>query len=359
MISIQRNNNFDLIRLIAALQVAVFHGVGHLNITVSGINSYFMHFFSWLPGVPIFFFISGFLISASFERNTNLRIYFINRLLRIYPGLWVCFLVGVISVWTTGFFGTIEKIDIMSWVSWIMAQVSLGQFYNPDFLRGYGIGALNGSLWTIPVELQFYLCLPVLYFLGRRFGVWPSVLFVLLSVLSSLWLQFNSDFSHFVWYKLFKVTLLPYFYMFSLGMLCWQLFDKLKPIIEGRFFYWLGAFIVCCLLIEYFGGTVGGNHPHFLVLILYPFLILSLAFTFPDLSGKVLKGNDLSYGIYIYHALVINYFVQTGVASQFLFISYLLIVFLCAFLSWKIIEKPALKCKSSLLMNTSFFQVKN
>jgi peptidoglycan/LPS O-acetylase OafA/YrhL len=41
-----------------------------------------------------------------------------------------------------------------------LAQLSIVQFYNPDFLRGYGVGVLNGSLWTISVELQFYVMLP-------------------------------------------------------------------------------------------------------------------------------------------------------------------------------------------------------
>ena len=34
---------------------------------------------------------------------------------------------------------------------------------HPDFLRGYGVGVLNGSLWTIPVELQFYALVPLIY----------------------------------------------------------------------------------------------------------------------------------------------------------------------------------------------------
>jgi hypothetical protein len=45
---------------------------------------------------------------------------------------------------------------------WLAAQLTIGQFYNPVFLRGYGLGVLNGSLWTIPLE-QFCVLVPLLH----------------------------------------------------------------------------------------------------------------------------------------------------------------------------------------------------
>lgn len=47
--------------------------------------------------------------------------------------------------------------------------MSVVQFYNPDLLRGYGVGVLNGSVWTIPVELQYYAVLPLLYLAVKAF----------------------------------------------------------------------------------------------------------------------------------------------------------------------------------------------
>src|SRR6202011_6269624 len=78
-----RVNNFDLLRLLAALQVAVVHSIGFLKPT-----RYFARLMEAgldrFPGVPIFFVISGVLISKSYERSDSLRDYIRNRCLRIF-----------------------------------------------------------------------------------------------------------------------------------------------------------------------------------------------------------------------------------------------------------------------------------
>ena len=46
-----------------------------------------------------------------------------------------------------------------------MGQMAVFQFYGPDFMRSFGSGVLNGSLWTVTVELQFYILVPVIYWI--------------------------------------------------------------------------------------------------------------------------------------------------------------------------------------------------
>ena len=78
----------------------------------------------------------------------------------------------------------------------------------------------------------------------------------------------------------------------------------------------------------------------------------SFAFSYNTLSRKLLKGRDYTYGIYIYHMLIINVFVYFNFVAE---IKYFLYVFfstiaLGAF-SWHLIEKPFLKMKKHSLFN--------
>src|ERR1700741_1996890 len=156
-------NNFDLIRLLAAIQVVLFHFIEHFDISDLTIVKKLLSPFA---GVPIFFFISGMLISAAWERNTEIKVYAKNRFLRVFPALWVCIMVSVVSLFIFYDAGLLFS-KFRPLVIWIFGQATFFQMWNPEFLRGYGIGVVNGSLWTIAVELSFYCFIPVIYFLTR------------------------------------------------------------------------------------------------------------------------------------------------------------------------------------------------
>src|SRR3984957_14474576 len=132
-----RINNFDLIRLLAASQVAVVHAMSAFKI-------YDIHAIAFnlgmrmFPGVPIFFVISGFLISKSYERSTSLRDYYRNRCLRIFPALWVCLVasLGVILLAGVSVLGPVTtRASVACWT----APMSLYQQFGPDFLQPVGM----------------------------------------------------------------------------------------------------------------------------------------------------------------------------------------------------------------------------
>ena len=74
-----RDNNFDLVRLFAAFQVALNHSIKHLKVG-DGVFVAVNDLLKLFPGVPIFFFVSGFLISRSFERNSAVSYFVHNRI---------------------------------------------------------------------------------------------------------------------------------------------------------------------------------------------------------------------------------------------------------------------------------------
>ena len=148
-----RKNNLDWLRLIFATQVAVFHSAFLMGITIPGI---IVHF----PGVPAFFFVSGFLIYASYL-NAPGRRYFENRFLRLYPGLVFVTLGGAAVVLIAHGWRSLFE-NFSTFVVWFIAQTTLGQAYNPSLFRDVGVGVINGVLWTITTEVIFYICVPII-----------------------------------------------------------------------------------------------------------------------------------------------------------------------------------------------------
>lgn len=313
-----KNNNFDMIRLMAAFQVAVAHTQSHLEVTFLPV--FLEAIWGFFPGVPIFFFVSGFLISMSFERCHSNKIYAANRVLRIYPALLVCLIISILSVVLSGY-----SISDGDFFAWLAAQATIVQFYNPDFLRGYGVGVLNGSLWTIPVELSFYLLLPLIYYVGNKLKQIDVVLLFLflLSLLADAWHEeYYMQLSGNIFFKLFHVSLIPYLWMFLLGALFQRFYDVLHRFVAGK-------------------STI-----FFILYLLLALFLLSFAISMNGKPGKWLGGNDISYGIYIYHMVVVNIFLhQNAVGSYTVAFIALFVTTLLAYLSWKVVERPALRLK--------------
>lgn len=125
---ISRDNNFDLVRLFAAIQVVFFHIQNRLGIIVPGVN-----WFSHLPGVPIFFTVSGFLITASFLRNRDRIVsYFVNRYLRIYPAIYVLIFATTVSAVLTHSL-SLGNIFSTQYAKWGFMWATYDQNYTPPF----------------------------------------------------------------------------------------------------------------------------------------------------------------------------------------------------------------------------------
>lgn len=341
-----RTNNFDLIRLCAALQVLFEHGITHLQVAELAAVGNFLNFF---PGVLVFFVISGFLISMSWERAPSLRQYAWNRVLRIYPALWVCLLISIAIFLGCG----VRPDSLGSFAAWILAQATLFQYYNPDFLRGFGVGVINGSLWTIPVELEFYLILPLLGMVAnKRRIVW--VAYALAAAVMMILARFYVSEPVMIPEKLLNVSIIPYLFYFLVGVLARHLYEKYPDRFRGKGLHW-GAAYGLWITVESVFDVDGraGNQLNMGSIILLGMLTVSIAFSRSELSSRILKGNDISYGVYIYHMPVMNLILFKGVLGVAGFMVATLATLLCAVLSWFLIERPALGLKNYSLRSTS------
>jgi peptidoglycan/LPS O-acetylase OafA/YrhL len=351
-------NNFDLIRLFAAFQVALAHVFHVMEIKTAWVGSFILHMLYLFPGVPIFFFISGFLISRSYEKNSCLKEFFINRVLRLYPGLIVCVAFSIILVMASGYLQG-RGVQWYQLAALFLEKITFFQFYNPEFMRAYGDGVLNGSLWTITVEIQFYLLIPVMFFILSRKP--PNctancalvVLTVLFFILNRLYAVLPDMAEKSLITKLIKVSFFPWFYIFLLGVLAQRNFEFFHAYLAGKFYFIFPIYLVSAYMLSNIGSTFGNNsNPVVIVLLLIT--VFSFAYSMPALSAKVLKGNDMSYGIYIYHMPVVNLLLYNGLyrKAEYGFVA-LTGSILLAVISWFLIEKPALRLKRHPLFTVS------
>jgi peptidoglycan/LPS O-acetylase OafA/YrhL len=344
------------VRLFAALQVAIHHAMTHLKIESSGLLWALDEFLRLFPGVPIFFFISGFLISRSYERNSVIGDFTYNRILRVFPALIVCGFLTFISICLSGYIN-FASLSIGDWVLWLLSQVTVFQSYDPDFLQGYGIGQSNGSLWTIYVELQFYVVLPILY-LGVRalkatrkqcdgFFVLTAIAFIVPHLFSLVFFESGS-----MLHRLVKLSFVPYFFMFLVGVIFQRFFGILRNYFEGRFIWFLGGYLIVYYLMSMFGYVSLGHRIHPVLYLFLCCVIFSAAYSDRSRSQKLMGDHDISYGLYIYHMPVINLFMFLGLKYDWIFLCGALCTSVAlATLSWLFIERPSLLKKRNPLYN--------
>lgn len=349
-------NNFDLIRLFAASEVAFRHTVVHVS--PGGLPGWLEVPLALVPGVPIFYFLSGFLISRAWERSPTAKDYFRNRALRLFPALWTCVALSTVALFATGY---LSQVAWMPWqlAAWLFGQCTVFQFWTPEFLREFGVGAVNGSLATISIEIQFYCITTAVYTLLGRLR--PGSVTIAIGTLAVLFAPMNHfKFQIADWLdalghgpnlaKLFAVSFLPWYFMFLLGAFAQRVSGYVLPLMVEHapvvIALYVGSMFIDFLL---WGLPLGNEMPAYLVPAMGA-AVLAAAYSFPTLSSRTLKGNDLSYGIYIYHMPVVNVVVQAGtIGSPAVIAGILAATVALAMASWRFIERPFLRRKRNAL----------
>lgn len=154
----RNDNNLTFVRWVAALMVLY----GHSFVFTGNTESLFLGIVTYGPlGVAIFFSISGFLIARSWNADPSPIRFLIKRVLRIFPALAVCI---TLSVFVLGpIVTTLElreylqhpaTLDYLSNVFLYITYYLPGVFENNVYPN-----AVNGSLWSLPVEFFMYLLL--------------------------------------------------------------------------------------------------------------------------------------------------------------------------------------------------------
>lgn len=330
-------NNFDCIRLILATSVVFLH-FDHLvnDPAVSAV----LRYTKFLSGhaVEAFFVVSGFVVFMSYDRARDLRSYVVSRLFRLYP----VYLAAILLVGSLPFLlssCTDQDLFSSAWFKYLAANLMFLNFLQPSLPCVFDANfdkALNGSLWTIKIEVMFYAIVPVLFFLVRRFGgVFILTLTYILSWLYSLGMMKLAERSGSDFYT----------------TLAYQLPGQMTYFSAGVFLY---------LYYEHFAANQAWLLPLSALLLVFQFpgvapialgiIVIAVAVT-PKYHVDLTKLGDLSYGVYVFHFPIIQLFLQMHLFEKSrvgLFFAVLAATFFVAFLSSRLIEKPAANLKKRL-----------
>lgn len=336
------NNNFDLIRLLAALAVMFGHsfGIHGGNNLEWGLAFTRRESFGSLA-VYAFFLVSGMLVSASYVEKTSPWRFVASRALRIWPGAMVCALfIGLVI-------GPVFNSDSLS--SYFASSTTQCWFLHNITLMG-GVSGLNAILpgvfmhnhiqffvsatvWTLPIELECYV---IVLMLGLC-GVLTSRLKmpIIVGLLGIAFAYFvHQPPTHFALGGFFTKPLAYSFYpvpFFLLGML-------LYTYREHVVLHWLPAIALIVVYLLNRHNSVG-------FLLLYPafaYGVLWIA-SLPFLS-VLQPRHDYSYGIYLY-----GFVVQQSLTAIFpAWSNYMNVALampaaaLVAAASWHFVERPCL-----------------
>ncbi|PID70424.1 hypothetical protein CSB37_01915 [bacterium DOLZORAL124_38_8] len=345
-------SGMDSLRGLAALLVFGFHFWGiFLRPTQTNTTDIFGFLTAGHLGVDMFFVLSGLLITLSFISTQNIRQYFSKRIRRIVPLAWTCLIILFL----------IFQNFSLSAIKDFWVHLGFGQSLIHEFYHG-----LNPVMWTLTVEMIFYLFLPLAFWIGRKkqwifwtflstllvanFGYryWVQDLFPVLNwservfVSEQFWGRFDQFF---------------YGILLAFGVLYQQ---KLPNLLKKNSLLWISLGLATMLLGFKLFAINGSAFRESIWLQVGLHSLFGLGFTL-FLWGGILRPQPkpnhkstyleylgkISYGIYLWHFVILEATeklttnpITAGVIS-------LCVTIVVSQLSWDLIEKPFLKQRKS------------
>ena len=337
---IPRKNNMDNLRLILAAIVVISHCHDlSLNPSLEIVG----RIFDATVAVRGFFVISGFLIFMSYENSKSIIDYAEKRIRRIYPAYF-----SVIIIWSI--FGILltslpaNRYFSEGLLNYIIKNLAFLNFLKPNLpgvFEANPVQAVDGALWTIKIEVSFYLVAPLIaWIIGKTRHKMPIIA------------------------AIYVASLLFGWYFASLSEQTGQhIYAEISKQLPGQMSYFIS------------GAALYYYHPwamkNFRYLVpsaaavyavawsvdaewLYPaplaILVITAAF-FKELPS-VGRYGDFSYGLYIWHFPIIQTIVALGIFNWNPFAAVVLayaIASIAAILSWHLIEKRWLRQSSHYL----------
>ena len=337
------NNNFDLIRFLAASLVIFSHSY---LVTDSFSEEPLNHLVGFLNfgslSVSVFFIVSGYLITKSVFRQQSLGRFVWARMLRIFPALTVCSIACALiagplltSLSLSGYF---QSLDVYKFGLGNATLLDMQSYLPGVFQWNLYPRTVNAPLWTLKAEILMYIVVFLvgvgnLYFSKHR-NIRSELPLIIGVILYLVAMQLTLDY-------VIK-SALQWIVFFVFGSMVYAFRDRI--VLKRTYLSILWLLVIAFVLLKWPGYKVTVA-----VAITYSVFVFSYH---PDLQiGQFSKYGDFSYGLYIYafpiqQALI--YFHSSMSPLIHFMVSYA-VVLPIAILSWHFIEKPALGLKSAKL----------
>jgi len=337
-----KQNNFNFLRFYFAFIVVI----GHL-IEISYFKPFLKlsPYFSTYISVTGFFCISGFLISRSYLNTPNLKDYLKKRAARLLPAyVFIIFSCAL-------FLSFLSKYSISEYFTnpllykYLAANLTFLNFIQPClpgvFTNNAASCAVNGALWTLKIEVSFYLIIPVLLYLTKKIRL-KQLLFIgiyLMSVLYRNFFEYLSNLPGIEYYSIIARQLPGFMSYFVCGIALNYYFEFF---IQNK-----KTLVLFGLLIFILERILGIE---FLTPLALSVIVFFVAFSFKRLNNFA-KHGDISYGIYIFHYPIMKIASEFGYFEKYnpvvVSITIVLLVLFVGYASWHLIEKRFLKITHS------------
>ena len=325
-----RDNNFNLIRFVAASLVVFSHSY---SVTGQGENEpltvLFPQHLAWGSlAVNLFFVLSGFLIARSWLEKRDLVAFLYARASRIYPALVVATLFCALIIgplytrlplWQ--YFTDIQFFKFVAEnTTLILKGITLK--LPGGFESNISSSNVNTPLWTLPFEVKMYLLIALI----GSFGLLGKRALVLAATAAdfALYIYLDSQPGH-------APDILRLSAFFMAGA-CAYLY---RDIIQLNY---AGLTAIAAILVTLF--LLSRSHTLYALYLLLPYLVLALAYLPGGPIRRFNRLGDYSYGIYIY-----AFPIQQALSSHaiidspyLMFVLSLALTLLLAVPSWHLLE---------------------
>lgn len=338
-----RHNNFTIIHILGAIFVVIGHQYVLMGESCPALLGWAVHGI----GVKMLFLVSGYLIAMSYRRKHSRVEFLIKRLSRLYPAYIFCLLV------TVSVFYFLTSSPQTYWISakhYFWNNLTMRPVFGLEGVLADNImPSVNGSLWSLPVELFCYVAImPILdlYNLVEKKSKKAADCCFVLLVLSI---------TAFVWHYETKMAGTMYVVW---GTDIYSGIPLLHWFLIGSAFYLLDLKKYCNLqlagvVLVFFTIFVGSYRNLFMPFVL-GYLIMSFALIEKPYFATVIK-HDVCYGIYLFSfpvQQVLIAFLQgkPGWTVNMHIILAVFITWVLAEITYRFVEHPVAEGVNKLLM---------